>query len=140
MSLDEMAPLLASDSEVMQTEPGEYPVLPVSIKGPVRVQPVPCVQSTSFKVTLIAGADPLKILAADPRRANAIIACKGEFSFGPRPGALSASQVAGAPSWDGNVFGALPYHSAEELWVTPTTPLVAPAVLTLTVVTEMWAQ
>ncbi len=124
-----------SDAEVLQTEADEYPSFPVEVVGNVRVQILPPVRSTHTKVTLTDSV-PRQILAHDPRRASTTIVPSLPIRFAVRQGQCDSTS---APEWDMALARApLVLHSDEELWVAPVTPLVAPAVLTLTVITENW--
>lgn len=124
-----------TDSEVLQTEGNEYPALPVEVAGPVRVQILPPIRSGSAWVTLIDSV-PRQVLAHDPRRASAQLVPSLPIKFANRQGQCDSGN---APQWDMALARApLVLRNDDELWIAPVTPLVPPAVLTVTIITENW--
>lgn len=132
---NDIGPISPTDSEVLQTEGDEYPSLPVEVVGPVRVQILPPVRSVASKVTLTDSV-PRQILAHDPRRASATIVPSLPIRFAVRQGQCDSTS---APEWDMALSRApLVLRNDEELWIAPVTPLVPPAALTVTIITENW--
>lgn len=128
-------PLSATDSELMQTEGNEYPSFPVEVVGVVRTQALPPVRSNATKITLVDSV-PRQVLARDPRRATMILVPSLPIKFAVRQGQCDTTS---APEWDMALARApLILHNDDELWIAPVTPLVPPAVLTVTMITENW--
>lgn len=123
-------------AEIVQTEGDEFAALPVNVVGPVRVQPMPC-KFTTTSLAVLSDSVPRRVLTEDPRRGKATLMLTNAASaikFAFRQGACDS---ANASIWPNGV--PLELHGMTELWIAPAVPLVAPATLSVTVITELWS-